>query len=788
MELTRLRFRRTCVLLVLLVSSAVPSTAVPPAAVVGGEGGPVLAAVESFLPELPRLYDTVKNSIVRVEKTDSTDGPMVSTGVIVSPDGHVLVGNGFAMVNGLESNEVKIHLSDGRTVTASRAGWSLEWRLCVVKIKETGPWPAIELGSTKDLKAGSPCLVMGIPTRGDTRFDVSPAARYGFVDRTMPACWLTTTCFPELFDASAVVGMDGRLLGVYTCFAGDQSYVTAVDQFTANRVDFFAGKNLDWVRYPPSQESFYRVGAGAHPEMLSLRKGETALVDPKPPATTDVSQLRQAEQIAKQSIVRLVSKDRLSFDGEHYDRWSGVVVSKDGFIATCAHTEHLPGERLTVRFSDGRDADAVALGTNPIADVALAKITSPGPWPCAEIGDSSTLKPGDPVVLAGYPAIENREFSLTRTPRVYPARVRHRVYLLWAHYFDTEYIRFHGGMSGGGAFDRRGRYVGVFMGETHHRSEVVKLQWDKLKQTESIDTAIGVQPPLKKRFVAAGEGVSKSLVEILVDSEPAAIGIIVGADGLVLTKASVLSGNVTCRLPDQTVVSGEKRAESSEHDLAILNIDASGLDAAEFHPEKPPTIGQVLCAVAPGESLHPGIVSVETRAIPPEPRWKGEAAQDSTAGPALSRGLNSNGLKLRRDDIITSINGHSTPSVPILAEVLRSRLDGYLTGDLVSVTLRRHDKAMKVRTSLPPAPGGISWMMGEHDTPRRSGFAAVFDTDIAIQKRQVGCPVIDTQGRILGVAIASRGRNKIQRGPTSVLPSQIVDRVAMKLMAEATDN
>ena len=80
----------------------------------------------------------------------------------------------------------------------------------------------------------------------------------------------------------------------------------------------------------------------------------------------------------------------------------------------------------------------------------------------------------------------------------------------------------------------------------------------------------------------------------------------------------------------------------------------------------------------------------------------------------------------------------------------------------------------------------VYWMMDEHDTPRRSGFAAVFDTDIELLQPEVGCPVIDVEGRIRGIAIASRGRNETQRGPTSVLPSHIVRRVTKELIEQAT--
>ena len=192
-------------------------------------------------------------------------------------------------------------------------------------------------------------------------------------------------------------------------------------------------------------------------------------------------------------------------------------------------------------------------------------------------------------------------------------------------------------MSGGGVFNRDGRYVAAFLGDAHTRSEVAKLQWDDLKQIESIDTATGMPHPLRKRFVAPSKAVAQSVVELLVDSKPVSIGTIVDADGWILTKASVLDGKVSCRLPDQSVVVAEKRAESQEHDLALLKIDVGGLSAAEFSDKEPPSIAQALCAVGPGQILKPGIVSIETREIPPEPRWKGDATEDTPDGAMISR-------------------------------------------------------------------------------------------------------------------------------------------------------
>lgn len=414
----------------------------------------ISAAMESSLERLPKLYESASKSIVRVETTDNIN----VTGVIVSSDGHIVVGNGLTTMNGVD---MKVHLSDGRSVTATAAGWSVEWRLAVMKINEEGPWPAIELGSTKDLKAGEPCLVIGYSPRGDTKFDSSPTARFGFIDRSVPTRWFTTTCFPGFFEVPAVVGMDSRLLGIDTSFTDNQSYQTAVDVFVANRDDLFSGKNLDWVRYPPNPDSVYRIAAGDRPELLSARKTDDVLGTATLSARMSDSQLSEVKLISKKTTVRLVSKDRLLSGGKIYARWSGVIVSQDGYILTCAHSGQLPGEQFTVRLSDGRDADGVALGTNPITDVGLVKITTPGSWPFAEIAESSILKPGDPLVVAGYPAIDKGEWSTERIPKIGATTVQHSLYMLWSREYETdlsEELR-HGGMSGGGVFNQQGRYV-----------------------------------------------------------------------------------------------------------------------------------------------------------------------------------------------------------------------------------------------------------------------------------------------------------------------------------------
>ncbi len=750
--------------------------------------------MQSSLAGLPELYRSTSRSIVRLE----VGGDSGYTGVIVSADGQILLGSVPGSVF-TDATDAKVHLSDGRTATARLAGWSTEWRLKVAKIKEPGPWPALPLGSTATLKAGTPCLLIGYPTRGDTNYDSMPMLRLGLVNRTVPKRWLTTTGFRGVWDFPAIVGLDGRLLGIDTNTIDSQKYATSVDVLIENQKDLFAGKNLAWVHYPPVSGSVFERGVKSSSDLPAQKKTDI-LGEPGAPKTMESSELSEVQQIAKRTTVRLVSRDRLISGTEEPQRWSGVIVSPDGYVLTCAHTQQLPGERLTVRLSDGRDAEAVALGTNPISDIGLVKITTPGQWPWARISESSNCSFGDPIVIAGYQGGQSMQdetgrwtirWLMDRTPVIGSTTVEGPPRLLWSVDLWTGPAPFlKAGMSGGGIFDRQGRYVATTSGL---RSELAKRQWDDLERIDSIDTAFGLPHPLRKRFDSPARSVAKSVVAVLIDSEPVGVGTVVSPDGWILTKASVLTGAATCRLDDQSVVEAQKRAELPEHDLALLKVDRRGMAAVEFSDDPSPGVAEVLCAVLPDQELKPGIVSIEARPIPPEPRWTGNVTEDTADGPKIARptrfgwqnteNLSLTGTGLRWDDVIISIDGHATPDVASLKDVLTAELSDYRTGDLVTVELIRGGSPRSVRTSLPPATVVQSHRIEKYDSPRRSGFAAAFDSDIELAIHQVGGPVIDDRGHVRGIAIASRGRDETRRGPTTVLPSPVVRQAIERLMA-----
>jgi 2-alkenal reductase len=80
---------------------------------------------------------------------------------------------------------------------------------------------------------------------------------------------------------------------------------------------------------------------------------------------------------------------------------SGVIISKEGYIVTNNHVVE-EAQRLDVIYPDGSKEEATLVGADKYADLAVIKVTEKVPA-VAELGDSSTLQPGEPVAAIGSP-------------------------------------------------------------------------------------------------------------------------------------------------------------------------------------------------------------------------------------------------------------------------------------------------------------------------------------------------------------------------------------------------
>lgn len=79
---------------------------------------------------------------------------------------------------------------------------------------------------------------------------------------------------------------------------------------------------------------------------------------------------------------------------------NGAVIGPNGLIVTIGYliTE---AQDITLTLNDGRRVDAHALGVDPISGLGLVQALEPLDLPALMLGDSKSLKPESPVVIAG---------------------------------------------------------------------------------------------------------------------------------------------------------------------------------------------------------------------------------------------------------------------------------------------------------------------------------------------------------------------------------------------------
>lgn len=145
--------------------------------------------------------------------------------------------------------------------------------------------------------------------------------------------------------------------------------------------------------------------------------------------------------------------------GQSYDvpgSGSGVILTEDGYIATCAHVVE-GAKSVKVTLNDDTAYDATIVGTDKKNDIAIIKIDATGLTP-AVVGDSETLTVGSEVIAIGNPLGELRG---TATAGIISATNRTiEVESQTMTLIQTD-AAISPGNSGGGLFDASGKLIGI---------------------------------------------------------------------------------------------------------------------------------------------------------------------------------------------------------------------------------------------------------------------------------------------------------------------------------------
>ncbi|MGB9620378.1 MAG: S1C family serine protease, partial [Armatimonadota bacterium] len=185
-------------------------------------------------------------------------------------------------------------------------------------------------------------------------------------------------------------------------------------------------------------------------------------------------ELTAAVEAVRPALVRIhtVSADyRQGREVKTESYGSGVIISPEGYTVTNHHVA-MEAEHIVCTLADKREVDAKLVGTDPLADIAVIKLTSPDgkPFPFASFGDSSKLEVGDRVFAMGCPYSLSQSVTMgmiSNTEMILPGDTFRDDFTLEGEDVGS-IVRWIGhdalikpGSSGGPLVDRDGRIVGI---------------------------------------------------------------------------------------------------------------------------------------------------------------------------------------------------------------------------------------------------------------------------------------------------------------------------------------
>ncbi len=280
-------------------------------------------------------------------------------------------------------------------------------------------------------------------------------------------------------------------------------------------------------------------------------------------------------------------------------------------------------------------------------------------------------------------------------------------------------------------------------------------------------------PEVAAAWGPALDAARRSTVRLLREGQPIALATAVHAAGWLVTKSSevhdgkgaVLSG-LSAEFPGGITLPVRVADVHGRHDLALLKVEASGLTPVKWGEGPAPEPGSYVAAV--GLEALPvaiGVVSVaarnldETRkgflGISVEHREGGlhikEVGQQSAAAE----------VGLLKDDVLISINGQAVANVSDFIQQIGS----HKPYDIVKLMIRRGQEDKELTATLRRraqqqtglAEDARNAMSGAISRTR-SGFPAALQHDMVLEPAECGGPIVDLNGRVVGLNIARSGR------------------------------
>ena len=269
-------------------------------------------------------------------------------------------------------------------------------------------------------------------------------------------------------------------------------------------------------------------------------------------------------------------------------------------------------------------------------------------------------------------------------------------------------------------------------------------------------------------------GISKTTVKCLVDEDTVCRGTIVDPSGLVIIKSSSIPADkeFRCELGDGRKISAKKIAENDKYDMALVQLEGLGdapatFTALQWCTDEECDAGSFVATVADKEApVAVGIVTVAERSFRMRNAggngnraYLGVQAQGQDGSLVLARVLPDTAASragLKNGDILATVNDKAVSTQQELVSVLGR----FKPNETIELLIKRDEKEMKIKAKLgrnTSATSGVDrWGGGPFtDTDqKRFGYPNVLAHDTVIRPEYCGTPVVNTDGKVVGINIS----------------------------------
>ncbi len=211
-------------------------------------------------------------------------------------------------------------------------------------------------------------------------------------------------------------------------------------------------------REAPIAQTARQIALPAAPAASVVRAGYSHAARVAAPAVVSITASKappHASGHAREPLFGFPFDLRQPRGGPQLGLGSGVIISADGVLLTNNHVVEGAAD-IEVQLSDGRQAQARLVGTDPETDVAVLKIELPD-LPVIPLGEAANLQVGDAVLAIGNPF----NVGQTVTSGIVSALGRNQLGINTFENFIQTDAAINPGNSGGALVDADGRLVGL---------------------------------------------------------------------------------------------------------------------------------------------------------------------------------------------------------------------------------------------------------------------------------------------------------------------------------------